>query len=135
MKKLAPAYILSFVIAFTIFMYEPIILYASNKSDLWFDFKTMLSPVIILFAISLVFLILFFTILKKLSKKDKVYNIILVISFIIYFASYIQGNYLLKNLPALDGTTIAWKGFLVQNLITLLIWVVIISAYIISIKK
>lgn len=134
-KKLIPAYILSFVIAFTIFIYEPIVLYAANKTDLWFDFKTMMRPVMILFTVSLFALILFYTIIKKLSKKDKVYNIIVVISFIVYFASYIQGNYLLKKLPPLDGTTIIWKGFLVQNIITFVIWAVLIASYIITIKK
>lgn len=134
-KKLIPAYILSFVISFTLFIHEPIMLYATNKTDLWFDFMTMLRPVILLFALSLIALVVFYTILKKLSKKDKVYNIILVISFIIYFASYIQGNYLLKNLPPLDGTTIIWKGFLVQNIITLFIWIILIVTYIFTIKK
>lgn len=135
MKKLLPAYILSFVISFTIFVQEPIILYASNKNDLWFDFMTMLRPVAILFTLSLILLIALFSILKLFSKKDKVYNIVLVISFIVFFASYIQGNYLLGKLPGLDGTTIVWKGFLIQNIITIIVWLVIISAYIITIKK
>lgn len=135
MKKLIPAYILSFVIAFTVFVYEPIMLYATNKTDLWFDFMTMMKPVVLLFGIALIALIAFYTVLKKLSKKDKVYNIILTISFIVYFASYIQGNYLLAKLPGLDGTTIVWKGFLVQNIITAVIWLILILSYIFTIKK
>lgn len=135
MKKLIPAYILSFVIAFTIFVHEPIMLYATNKTDLWFDFMTMMKPVILLFTVAFVALIIFYTVLKLLSKKDKVYNIILTISFIVYFASYIQGNYLLAKLPGLDGTTIIWKGFLVQNIITVVIWIALIVGYIISVKK
>lgn len=135
LKKLIPAYILSFVISFTVFINEPIMLYATNKTDLWFDFMTMMRPVVILFGLSLIALVVFYTVIKMLSKKDKVYNIILVISFIIYFASYIQGNYLLAKLPGLDGTTIIWKGFLVQNIITAIIWLVLIVSYIITIKK
>lgn len=135
MKKLIPAYILSFVIAFTVFIHEPIMLYASNKADLWFDFMTMLKPILLFFAIALIGLMLFYTIVGKLSKKEKVYNIILTISFIIFFASYIQGNYLLKDLPKLDGTTIIWKGFLSQNIITIIIWLLIITTYVLTIKK
>ena len=134
-KKLIPAYILAFVISFTVFINEPIILYANNKNDLWFDFMTMLKPVAILFALSFIILSIFYTIVKKLSKKDKVYNIVLIVSFIIYFASYIQGNYLLKRLPGLDGEMIIWKGFLVQNIITLFIWLALIITYIITVKK
>lgn len=135
LKKLIPAYILSFVIAFTIFVNEPVVLYASSKNDLWFDFMTMIKPVTILFIISFLVLSIFYTIVKVLSKKDKVYNIILVVSFIIYFASYIQGNYMLKDLPGLDGTTIVWTGFLAQNLITLFVWITLIVTYILTIKK
>ncbi|MBR5662658.1 MAG: sulfatase-like hydrolase/transferase [Bacilli bacterium] len=135
LKKLIPAYILSFVIAFTIFINEPIILYATNKNDLWFDFMTMLKPATILFISSFILVSIIYTLIKYLSKKDKAYNIILVISFIIYFASYIQGNYLLKDLPGLEGTTIVWKGFLVQNIITLFIWLILITTYIILVKK
>ena len=135
LKKLIPAYILSFVIAFTIFIHEPIILYATNKSDLWFDFMTMLKPIFILFIGSFALMAIFYTIIKAISKKDKVYNIILIISFIVYFASYIQGNYLLAKLPGLDGTMIIWKGFFVQNLITLFIWIVLIVTYIVTVRK
>ena len=134
-KKLIPAYILAFVISFTIFINEPIILYANNKSDLWFDFMTMLKPIFVLFLISFIMISTIFTIIKKLSKNDKVYNIILITMFIIFFASYIQGNYLLAKLPGLDGTTIVWKGFLTQNIITLVIWLLLILTYIITIKK
>lgn len=135
MKKLKPAYILSFVIAFTIFIYEPIVLYASNKTDLWFDFKSMLKPMILLFIILFAFIMLFYAVINKFSKKKKVYNVILVISFITFFASYIQGNYLIGDLPPLDGTTIVWKGFLLQNIITICVWLIIIAAYILCIRK
>lgn len=135
MKKIIPAYILSFVISFTFFIYEPVILYASNKTDLWFDFMTMLKPMFTLFFTSFVILSLIYTLINKLFKNNKIYNVILVISFIIYFASYIQGNYLLKSLPGLDGTTIVWDGFLVQNIITIIIWLIISITYIITTKK
>lgn len=135
MKKIIPAYILSFVISFTFFIYEPVILYASNKTDLWFDFMTMLKPMLTLFFTSFIILSLIYTLINKLFKNNKIYNVILVISFIIYFASYIQGNYLLKSLPGLDGTTIVWNGFLIQNIITIIIWLIISVIYIITTKK
>lgn len=134
-KKLIPAYILSFVISFTLFIYEPIVLYASNNTDLWFDFKTMLNPVFKLFLISLLFFVIIYTFIKLISRKDKIYNVSLIISFVIYFASYIQGNYLLSKLPGLDGATIVWKGFFFQNLITTIIWLVLIFTYIITVKR
>ena len=134
MKKMKQALILSFVIAFTIFIYEPIILYANNTSDLWFDLKSMLRPMLILFILLFVFLMLIFYIVHQISLKKKIYNLLLIVSFIIYFASYIQGNYLIGSLPLLDGSTIVWSGYTVQNIITLIIWLVIVITYIITIK-
>lgn len=134
-KKLIPAYILSFVIAFIVFIHEPIMLYASNMDDLWFDFMTMIKPSILLFFIFFALLVFIYTLVKLISRKDHLYNLVLVISFIVLFASYIQGNYMLKKLPALDGTTIVWKGFLVQNIITAIVWIILITTYIIVIKK
>ena len=46
-KNLMPAYILSFVISFMLYVYEPILIYSSNVNDFWFDFKTMFGAILI----------------------------------------------------------------------------------------
>ena len=46
-KNLMPAYILSFVISFMLYVYEPILIYSANVDDFWFDFKTMLGAIAI----------------------------------------------------------------------------------------
>ena len=115
MKKLLPSYILSFVISFMLFIFEPITMYSSNIDDLWFDFSMMIFPLIKLFlisfiALSLLFSIIYYIFCKKL-KKYKVYYIFLIISFILFIVSYIQGNYLAGNLPGLDGEKIIWSDY------------------------
>ena len=139
MKKLLPSYILSIIICFTIFLYEPITMYANNINDFWFDFWIMLKPILVLFLSSTIIALVLYTLIYKLNnkfiKKSNIYNIILVLSYIVFFASYIQGNFLVGNLPSLDGTKIVWEGYRVDNIITLVIWLVIITIYIITIKK
>ena len=41
-KKLSTAYILSFIISFMIWIYEPITMYANNIDDLWFGLNTII---------------------------------------------------------------------------------------------
>lgn len=139
MKKLIPAYILSFVISFMLFIYEPITMYANNINDFWFDLSMIITPIIIIFIIIFLILSMIFTIVffvnKRFSKKKTLYNVLLIILFIIFFASYIQGNYLIGNLPRLDGTEFEWNKYRIDNIITIIIWIIIIIAYIVTTIK
>ena len=137
MKKLIPAYILALVICFMLFIYEPITMYANNINVFWFDFKIMIKPMLSFFMIILAVLLILYTLIYEINKKTKkpIYNVSLIISFIAFIASYIQGNYLVKNLPPLDGTIINWGGHTLDNIITLVIWIILITIYIITIKK
>ena len=139
MKKLIPAYTLSFVISFMLFIYEPITMYANNINDFWFDFRIMFIPMITTFSILFISISIIFTLIyyanKIISEKLYVYNIILIIAFIIFFASYIQGNYLIGNLPKLDGTEFEWNKYVIDNIITIIVWMIIITTYIITTLK
>ena len=131
MKKLLPSYILSFVICFMFFIFEPITMYSGNIDDLWFDFSMMIFPLIKLFLISFVGLSIFYSIFyyifcKKLN-KHKVYYILLIISFILFIVSYIQGNYLAGNLPGLNGDEIIWSDYNSDSLISIALLLLICS--------
>lgn len=139
MKKLIPAYILSFVISFMLYINEPLLLYANNKDDLHFNLNTFFIPMIkvffyIFFILSFIFTIIYF-INNKFGKKLYVYNTILIIAFICFLATYIQGNFLIEKLPSLDGATISWTSYNNQNIITIIIWIIIITIYILTIIK
>ncbi len=139
MKKLVYSYIFTFSFCFMLLFYEPLLLYATNINDFWFDFAIMLKPVIILFLLTFIIGCLFFTIIYfinlKFQKDTKLYYIILIGFSICFFATYIQGNYLIGNLPSLDGSSINWNGYLKENIITLVVWLVLIVASILLVKK
>lgn len=102
LKDLIPAYILSFVASFMLYIYEPILTYSSNIDDFWFDLKTMITPIILFFSILFLVLSIVYTIVYLLnyfcSKKKKmiIYKTILILSYIVFIFIYIQGNYLTK---------------------------------------
>ena len=138
-KKLMPAYILSFVISFMIYIYEPILTYSTNINDFWFDFKTMIGAIAIYFCVLFALLSIFYTIIyfinKCILKKIRLYRVVLIISYILFIFAYIQGNYLTANLPYLDGTTIDWSVYTKDNIISLVIILVLIIVQIFAIKK
>ena len=138
-KKLVPSFILSFVISFMIWIYEPIAMYINNIEDLWFGLNTIIFPLLLIFIFTFIMLSGIFTLIyylnNKYIKKIPIYKIILVISFVCFFASYIQGNFLAYNLPALDGTTINWNNYKTDNIISIILWIVIIIVTLILLKK
>ena len=139
MKKLIPAFILSFVIAFMLYIVEPITMFVSNRNDFHFNFVNIIKPVLLVFFITFILLSLIYTVIylinKKLSKNFNFYNIILIISFILFILLYIQGNYMTNNLPALDGSSFSWSIYFKENVITISILILLIVGYIICIKK
>ena len=72
-KPLTPTYILTLAFCFMFVFYEPIIIYANNIEDCWFDIYIMIGPIILLFLISFVIISLIYTIIyfvnKRFSKK------------------------------------------------------------------
>ena len=139
MKKLLPAYILCFVFCFMLFIYEPIMMYVNNMNDFWFNFNIMIKPVleiaIPIFLTGIIGSTFIYLIIGVLFKKVKWYYSLLLIIFFIFFITYILGNYLVGRLPGLDGSTINWNKYAMENYITLGIALILIIISIISIKK
>ena len=138
-ENIIPTIILIIISSFMIFIYEPIVFYSSNITDLWFDIKLFIPNILLYFTLMIVGLSIFYTLIyfisTKLLKKEKLYKIILIISFTIFLITYIQGNYLAGNLPILDGSPIDWNAHKIDDLISVLMILTILIFELIIIKR
>ena len=130
MKKLLSAYVISFVLSFMLYIFEPITMYLTNVNDFWFDLTVIIKPLLIyalclFIGISVLFTIIFF--LNKLFKKSKIYEVCTLMLFICFICTYIQGNYLAGKLPSLDGTVIDWSQYTTLSVISIALWIVSIA--------
>lgn len=122
-KNLIPAYILSFAVSFMLFIYEPILMYTNNINDFWFDLITMLKPVLFWGGIVFVTQIMVYTVLYFLYKPA--FKVVVIIEFILFVTTYIQGNFLAGHLPVLEGSTINWNEYIGDMVISVILLVVI----------
>lgn len=138
-KDLIPSIVLSFSVSFMMFIYEPITMYSNNIDDFWFDLKILLENSLVMFIISflavLLIYLLFYMISKRVNKSNnRLYKFMLIIGYIVFVSTYIEGNYLAGLLPSLDGTTIIWSKYTKASLLSFSI-LVILSVIIFFIYK
>ena len=50
-RQLRPAYLICVVFCFMLFVYEPLLMYSTNKNDFWFDFGIMIVPTLVIFVL------------------------------------------------------------------------------------
>ena len=139
LKKLLPAYVLCFIFLFMLFIYEQIMMYATNINDFWFDFDIFIKPVLevflVILLVSILGITLFYLLFSKGLKKINWYYAILFCAFLIFFLTYIQGNYLTGRLPGIDGSIIDWSIYHRENYITLGIFIILVVGGVIALKK
>ena len=125
LKELVPACITAFALCFMLFVYEPFLMYCTHQLDFWFDVPLMVTPVLLGFLLSFLGITAVLTavyfVLKALAKEKaaSVFKVIELVFFGIFFITFLQGNILSMNLPALDGAEIDWKGLYSTDIITL----------------
>ncbi len=119
---------------FMLFIYAPMELYIGNKDNFWFDIYNLCPPMIIVF---LVFCILGITVFKLCKKffTSQVFDYMIGICSGLYLCAYIQGNYMKKYLPGLDGNKIDWSLYSEGRISSLLIWIFVPLLVVIFYKK
>ena len=132
-KKLYLAYLISFVISLMLYIYEPLLMYSGNVSDFWFDAQIMIKPIFIAFLLLFLILSLIFTVIfiidKKYLSKYKIYDISLIVYFVILICLYIQGNFLNIGYGDLNGSDIEWKNAIFKGILNTLIWIAIFAFF------
>ena len=125
--------LLSLCISFMLMFYEPINMYANNLDDFWFDIYTFVPFVLAQFIVSFFALSLLFIIINLINKKA--YKFVLISAFILTIIGYIQGNFLIGNLPAISGDTINYDLYTKDKIISIILWVLIIGSSLFTLYK
>ena len=130
LKELLPVIVISSVMGFMFFIYEQITLFANSTENFAFGLGVLLKTNI-LYLLAFVFSIICFSIfilfISKKTKKELIYRIYVLILSIIFITMYIQGNYLSQALPVLDGSSIDWSSFLIQNIISIALLLIVLG--------
>lgn len=128
-KDFVPALLVSLAASFMIMVFAPIEIYYSNQDQFWFEIKQLIPVVICLFMIFLVVSLVVLGVLFLINQKA--YNVGIILYLIAFLSTYIQGNFLVKNLPGLDGTQPVWKDYISEDIKTIIVWGVV-SAIVIA---
>ena len=126
-------YVIALAFSFMLFIIEPINLYSSNLNDFWFDLNILLKPIILMFVGVFLIIVIISNIIYFINKK--VFKYVNIVLFIVFLCTYIQGNFLAGNLPLLDGEVIDWSKYLVDNIISIVLWLFVIIGTILLCKK
>lgn len=104
-------------LVFEMCVYAPIEIFLLNRDEFWFGLEDLIGIIALVFAIFFVIFLLPFLFLD--TKKRVIYT---YISAMIALCMYIQGNFLCLKVGVMNGADIAWKNYLTQMIINLLIW-------------
>lgn len=114
---------LSVVASFMLCFYAPLELFSNNLGEFVFD-ATMIVPVVFKTFLVCLFASVFALFVLYLI-NDKLYNLAMFIYFVAFLATYIQGNFMAKDIPVVDGTPVDWSAFRSQNIKTVILWIIL----------
>lgn len=123
LAELKPAFFLSLTFCFMLFIYAPLELYVNNIEGFWYDAFVLFTFIIKDFFFFLLISLVGFVVAYLLAKM--VYEIALYGYFVCMIACYIQGNYMVKGLPPLDGTDINWTWYRPEMIKSTIMWAVV----------
>lgn len=122
-KELKSGFLIAFAAGFMLFLYAPLEIYFSNKSEFWFDVYILLPVMLVVFAIFFVASAAAFVILYLIHRR--LYQFGLVAYFIAFACTYIQGNFLVLGLPPLAGSPIFWELYQAERIKCIVMWIVV----------
>ena len=128
---IARSIVLPACLCFTLFMFGPIELYATNQQEFWFSLKSLLPGFASLFLVGTIVLSVLLFILP--SKQSSLFASVLLA---ITIGIYLEGNFLSRGYPLLTGDSIDWSSLRAKGYISTAIWIILIASSIwICLKK
>ncbi len=114
----------SCALSFLICVYAPLDLYFNNQGEFWFDLYVLLPYVTGMFVAAAVTGSLLTVFCFWINQR--LYQFVWMIEFVLFACTYIQGNYLTKHLPPLDGTEFHWADYAQGRYETVILWVAVL---------
>lgn len=109
---------------FMLLIYAPVELYCYNIDEFWFDLYELMPMMAIVFLggvlTAIVVLVLMFCLLPRIYRM-----IVLPFCCITFLCTYVQGNFLVGNLPSMDGFIPEWNDYSGDMLQSAVLWVVV----------
>lgn len=116
----------STIIAFSslVCVYAPLELFFANSKEFWFDSLMVCLAAAHMFLLSSIILGLILS--GILCVSSKIYRMFCRGLLAVVIVVYIQGTFLAKSLPSLDGTNIDWSQYIKYDIITAIVAVVVV---------
>lgn len=125
--------VLAACFSFLMFVYAPLELYITNISEFWVKLSELVFPIVALFFLSFIGLTAALIISRLIN--ENFYSVCLAIGFSLLLGAYIQGNFLVKNLPSMDGLNFVWSDYPLERLKSVLAFVLPLIILIIILIK
>ena len=127
-----PALALTAAVSFLVAIYGPLELYFTNMEEFHFDAWALLPELgklfLVLMAAGLAGLGLCYVLYEKL------FDLALCAGITGYLCTYIQGMFLVGNLPALDGQKINWNMYIGQDVQSVVLWGIVGIAVVLAVR-
>lgn len=114
---------LSFAACFLLFLYAPLETYFTNVGEFWFDIYLLLPPFCVLFLCFFGTSVLVLCLVA--GRHPRIYDILLLVYFIAFICTYVQGVFLAKSLPILNGAWIEWSDYPMERIKCIVLWTVV----------
>lgn len=116
---------LSLAACFMLFLYAPLETYLTNIGEFWFDIYTLFPPMLFIF---IAFFCISIALLAFIRMKNSMtYYFLILAYFAAFVCTYVQGNFLVKSLPILNGQWIIWSDYPLERVKCIILWVLVVG--------
>ena len=123
----------TFALIFLLFFYAPVELFINNADELTYDIFDLLKYVFPLFLLTCIVCCSLFIWLNNKSKWF--HSLYIVIVTTIFFTTYVEGSFLSRFLPSINGSSLKWEDYSIHRIYSILLWIVALSTVLIAKNK
>lgn len=123
LKGVKEGALLALAMCFMVLIYAPIEIYSYNQDEFWYDMYDLIPIFTLMFVAAFLLLVILAVLVSSFNRK--LYNAIFVFGTIGFISTYIQGNFMVGNLPRMDGTVVNWADYAKDKVYSLVLWLVV----------